>query len=714
MKVSANDLLQQLPPYQDEWLLVKQNQEVKDIRRLIEQSHKQFAGYYDQIALYFDGKSIDEICSNIDRFIRENIKYKEEPVKMQTTALPTGILVRGYGDCKHYASFSAGILNALERLTGRQINWCYRFASYNLNPTPHHVFVVVNDNGDEIWIDPVPGSDAAQPLWMHDKKIKVSSMPLYQNIAGIGKTVLVSNNKLQSIGTKSIAVYPVKTHDLNFDNKFPGFKDVWKSHGSPVLTLDPGYGHSDDAWAGYNIANLPQLTDALNVEIAKGPEPHVVSSDLVDWIWKSSVRSWNFYYTQGVAPDVIQIANEKLPPEWPRAIVTPDGRLTFDKIANIWDTHNPYIHLLTGAIQKYLNDYLKDKSYIISPNQPVEYMNYQHPGDFDKINMFGQIRGDNIFQVIFQGVKDFYIKFEEMSMKLILSTPRNMFLLLIGFNVFHWASHLNDQIANGKWGDISAKWKGIGGDPDYLLKAIDKGSKEPAIDEHGNTITGAGAAMGAIQVAAAITAAVPVIALLLKYIDKSGKASEIVAAATPLLQQQFPDIDWTPLQQGLPPIDKKTGQVIPWSTTNANNQNLGGGNDLLTKAVDNAPLVAGAVGIGTYFLLKKKGKKPNYTIPVLLAGGTFFFLHMQKKKFDTVPATRAGQVTALTNWANSGGDTAASKQSFITALNQMSDSEVTDTYNFIFNYFMKGTKPEPGTTLYNAILAISSKYSIFT
>lgn len=714
MKVTANDLLKQLPPYQDEWLLVKQNQEVKDIRRLIEQSHKQFATYYDQIALYFDGKSIDEICSNIDKFIRENIKYKEEPVKMQTTALPTGILVRGYGDCKHYASFSAGILNALERLTGRQINWCYRFASYNLNPTPHHVFVVVNDNGDEIWIDPVPGSNTVQPFWMHDKKIKVSSMPLYQNISGIGKTILVSDNKLQKIGTKSVPVYPVTTHDLNFDGKFPGFRDVWKSKGSPVLTLDPGYGHEGDAWAGYNIANLPQLTDALNIEIAKGPEPHVVSSDTVDWIWKSSVRSWNFYYKQGVAPDVIQIANEKLPPEWPRAIVTQDGRLTFDKLANIWDTHNPYIHLLTGAIQKYLNDYLKDKSYIISPNQPVEYMRFQEPGKFDSINMFGQIRGDNIFQVIFQGIKDFYIKFEELNMKLILSTPRNAFMGLLALNLFHWANHMHDQIAAGHWPDIAHKWKGIGGDPDYLLKAIEKGSKEQATDEHGNAINGTGQSIGTPAAVAYITAAVPVIALLLKYIDKSGHASEIVAAATPLLQQQFPDIDWTPLQQGLPPIDKATGQPIPWSTTNANNENLGGGNDLLTKAIDNAPMVAGAVGIGSYFLLKKKGKKPNYTVPIILAGGTFFLLQMQKKKFDSVPQTRAGQVTALTTWANTGGDSAESKQLFIAALNQMSDSELLDVYNFVFNYFMKGAKPEPGTTLYNSILAISSKYQIFT
>lgn len=723
--ITREKLLACLPPYQDQWTLIKEKQEVKDIKRQIEIAHKNFAGYYDLIALYFDADTVDQVCNNIHDFLEKNIRYKEEPVSRQTTALPTGILYRGFGDCKHYSLFAAGVLNSIERQTGKNFNWCYRFASYNINPTPHHVFVVVKDGPDEIWIDPVPGSNSVEPTWMQDKKVNVLSMPLYENISGVVRTdknvLQIVNGKLQRVNGNNgaakisggnVAVHAVKTHDLNFDNKYPGFTNVWASHGSPVLTLDPGYGAEGDAWNNWNISNLPQLVNELNAEIAKGPEPHTVDAELVNWIWKSSVRSWNFYYKQGVAPDVIQIANEKLPPEWPRAIVTPDGRLTFDKLANIWHTHNPYIHLLTGAIQKYLNDYLKDKSFIISPNQPVEYMHFQEPGKFDSINMFGQIRGNDL-KKIFQGVAKVYMKFVQGELKIVLSVPRNMFMLLLSLNVFHWASHLVDQIAGGHWPEISGLWTKIGGNPDRLKQAIEKGAKEPAIDQDGNRISGPGAAtIGAVQVAAIITAAVPVIALLLKYIDKSGKASEVVSAATPLLQQQFPDVDWSGLQTGGPPIDKATGQPVQWSTDPINDENLGGGNDLLTMAVQNKFPVAGIAGAGTYFLLRKKNKKYKYTIPIAVAVGTYLILDHQEKKFSQ--PNQATQLSALINWTNGTADSDGNKAAFIAILKQMTSDELAATYTYIFEYFNKHITLQPGTPLYNQMAAISAKYQIFT
>lgn len=701
MEVTASALLQKLPPYQDQWILIKENQEVKDIKKRIEVAHKKYAEYYDLIALYFDADTIEKICNNICDFISKNIEYREEPNEMQTTSLVTGILYRGFGDCKHYALIAGGILNSIERLTGKKIDWVYRFASYGLNPTPHHVFVVVFDKGDEIWIDPVPGSETITPLWMQDKKVNVSSMALYENIAGI------TPQEMQRIGTKSVPVYPVKTHDLNFDNQYPGFTDVWKSHGSPVLTLDPGYGGNCDAWNGYNIANLPQLTDALNFEIAKGPEPHTVTADLVDWIWKSNVRSWNFYYTQGVAPDVIEIADERLPATWPRPIITADGRLTFDKLANIGECHNPYIHLLTGAIQKMLNDYLgTDHSYIISPNQPVEYMNYQHPDQFNKINMFNQISGDNFFQSVLKVVKSAFTAYAEFQMKIAFATPRNSFMGMLAVNLFKWATHLEQHITDGDWPQISQIWEGMGGNPTRLLQAIEKGAKEPAIDEKGNSISGAPAA------AAYITASIPVIALMLKYLDKTGKASEIVAAAEPALALQFPQIDWTGLKNGMPAIDRATGKPVQFIATDKDTST---GGDLLTTAKENPLPVAAAVGIGTHFLFNKKGRKPNYLIPVLAAGATYFFL--SQSPHNTQPVLLPGdanQLTALLNWLNGTNESAASKASLTSIFKSMSTDEIASVYDYIFNYYLKEKQVDPGTVLYNKIQAISSKYNIFT
>jgi len=695
MTVTASALLQKLPPFRDEWILIKENQEVKDIKKRVDIAHKKYAEYYDLIALYFDADSIKKICDNIYNFIQKNVEYREETKELQTTSLPTGILYRGFGDCKHYALITGGILNAIERLTGKQIDWVYRFASYGINPTPHHVFVVVFDKGGEIWIDPVPGSDTITPLWIQDKKINVSKMALYENIGSV-----VQPQELQTIGTKSVPVSPVTTHDLNFDNAYPGFRDVWKSQGSPVLTLNPGYGGNCDAYSGYNIANLPQLTDELNVEIAKGPQPHTVTSDLVDWIWKSNVRSWNFYYTQGVAPDVIDIANQKLPGSWPRPIISPDGRLTFDKLANIGECHNPYIHLLTGAIQKILNDNLGNDAYIISPNQPVEYMNFNHPDQFGKINMFNQIRGDNVFEAILKVVKSAYISYAEFQMKIMFATPRNSFMALVALNVFKWPTHLNEHIASGEWPQISHVWEGMGGNPDRLLQAIEKGSKQPPIDKDGNAISGGPAA------AAYITAAIPVIALMLKYLDKSGHASEIVSAAVPALTLQFPDIDWTGLKNGLPAIDRRTGQPVQFIPTDP--EGKGSSNDIINIAKQNPLPTAAIAGLGTHFLINKKGRKPNYIIPAIVTAGTYLFLSSQT-------ATPATKLTALINWVkNSTGDTEATKAAAINTFNSMSTAEIDSVYDFVFNYFAKGKAVETGTVLYNQIQAISTKYNIFT
>lgn len=182
---TVNNLLECLPPYEDQWIVITGKQSVKDIIHEVLDSHEEFKPFYDRIALFFDGDTTEDICKNLYDFLKKNIKYREEKEDDQTTAVPTGILIRGFGDCKHYSTFSGGVLDALNRLKDKGIKWSYRFASYDpFNKNPHHVFVVVKDGNDEIWIDPTPGSDQNTPLWYLDKK--VSTMALRRNIAGLG------------------------------------------------------------------------------------------------------------------------------------------------------------------------------------------------------------------------------------------------------------------------------------------------------------------------------------------------------------------------------------------------------------------------------------------------------------------------------------------------------------------------------------------------
>lgn len=181
-------MLQVLPPFNNSSLLIEGNQNVPDIIREVLEAHVFFASDYDLIYQYFDKGSIKDICKSLFDFCKKNIVYKIEPETEQTTKSPSALIAMGYGDCKHYAGFIAGVLSAITRNTGKQIDWRYRFASYNMFVRePGHVFVVVFNAGNEYWIDPVLSrfDERLQPAFVTDKKI---NMPLYR-VSGLKNDV---------------------------------------------------------------------------------------------------------------------------------------------------------------------------------------------------------------------------------------------------------------------------------------------------------------------------------------------------------------------------------------------------------------------------------------------------------------------------------------------------------------------------------------------
>lgn len=164
--VSKYEVLGRLPEYRDEWELVVKKQYVEDIIQEILRCQKMFAGYYDRISGLFLRDSVAKIAEELYNFCEDNIDYKEETVRVQSSAIPTGILIRGMGDCKHYALFIGGVLGSLNRLYKAGIKWWYCFAGYQPgDKEPYHVFVAVYDpaSGDELWIDPTPGSATKNP-----------------------------------------------------------------------------------------------------------------------------------------------------------------------------------------------------------------------------------------------------------------------------------------------------------------------------------------------------------------------------------------------------------------------------------------------------------------------------------------------------------------------------------------------------------------------
>lgn len=135
--------------------LIKEDQSTKDIMKQILRKHSACTGQYDLIAYQFAGGDQEDICRRLFNFCKKQIRYEEESTDGQYASAPVTILRRGYADCKGYALFIGGILDALNR-KGENFDWCYRFATDKLfRYLPSHVFIVVKTDQAEIWIDPV-------------------------------------------------------------------------------------------------------------------------------------------------------------------------------------------------------------------------------------------------------------------------------------------------------------------------------------------------------------------------------------------------------------------------------------------------------------------------------------------------------------------------------------------------------------------------------
>ena len=183
--------------------IVVADQDAYDIINRMIVKHKACGCEYDRIASDFDAADIYQVCSRLWNFCKKNIAYDEETIERQNVSSPQTILSRGHCDCKGYALFVGGVLDALNR-QGWQIKWKYRFASDDLlNETPGHVFVVVTDNGQEIWIDPVLSEfnqDHYFPYYQ-DRKVTVPAA-----MAGCGCTEKVGS--VSSTGTAIMKIAP--------------------------------------------------------------------------------------------------------------------------------------------------------------------------------------------------------------------------------------------------------------------------------------------------------------------------------------------------------------------------------------------------------------------------------------------------------------------------------------------------------------------------
>jgi hypothetical protein len=185
--ISKNSILGKLTPFLNQQNVVVENQGVNDIITGILQTHNKYLDEYDKIYPYFIGSDLQETSKNIYDFLKKNVPYYIESNEYQFLKSPSSI-VSTPSDCKSYALFSCGVLDAIKRNTGEDFEILYRFASYDpFDKVPQHVFCVVRGEGEEFWIDPVLDkfNEKKQPYFFKDKN--VNKMALV-GLSGVGNT----------------------------------------------------------------------------------------------------------------------------------------------------------------------------------------------------------------------------------------------------------------------------------------------------------------------------------------------------------------------------------------------------------------------------------------------------------------------------------------------------------------------------------------------
>lgn len=372
--VSVNTLLDHLPPYQEYEQVIHYEQTVSDIIKEVLSAHEVFAEDYDGIADFFYADDTEQMCRNLFDFCKDNISYEIETKDDQTTRSPAAILELGNGDCKHYAGFIGGILDALKR-KGDKIDWFYRFASYDLLDTePGHVFIVVKNGKDEIWIDPVLSEfdERLMPQYITDKKVKMlSRLSGFQFSTDPNTTEIYVNHR--AIG---------KVIDIVFGSYI---------FGDNFLGLSA---YADNV----NASNVDfnALTAQINQALIDNGRNYTLTPEKLRYVFDHSIKNWNFLYAGGVDPYYNLF---DMPAEYPLPVQTEEGRLTLSNNNKI-TSYDDNLYKLTAAIQNALN-HTAEKSYILTPLQVVEF---SKQNDAPYTGSFYNLKGAAIGDIIDIGI----------------------------------------------------------------------------------------------------------------------------------------------------------------------------------------------------------------------------------------------------------------------------------------------------------------------
>ena len=87
-------------------------QTAKQIVQQMKRAEYNSRGTSKKLAKFFGNKDKEKTCKRLWAFLRNEIYYNAEPLHDQTSKTISRFLRDGFGDCKHFAITSVGVLNA--------------------------------------------------------------------------------------------------------------------------------------------------------------------------------------------------------------------------------------------------------------------------------------------------------------------------------------------------------------------------------------------------------------------------------------------------------------------------------------------------------------------------------------------------------------------------------------------------------------------------
>ncbi|TAN12346.1 MAG: hypothetical protein EPN37_15595 [Chitinophagaceae bacterium] len=173
-----------IPAAHNKFIQIKKRYSTGDIVDEVLQCFRESSWQLKEFAPYLRGENVKETCGNVWNFLKKNVKYKVDPEEVQWVKEPAKTWEDKQCDCKSYSIFIASCLKNLG------IKGCFRFVSFNDEPEPTHVYIIVRNQGQDIIIDDVMPQFNKEAQYISKKDYpmqglyRVSGLPSNASIKG--------------------------------------------------------------------------------------------------------------------------------------------------------------------------------------------------------------------------------------------------------------------------------------------------------------------------------------------------------------------------------------------------------------------------------------------------------------------------------------------------------------------------------------------------